>query len=147
MRRDIRNICLAILILVAVPLAFAFDKDAMDISEKDVRDKEGIVSRIPSTMEEADKMMPIAPVRSRFLLFTKDGTDVMWGAFGNGYFKGEDNHGKFTLGIYGKTVFAGFYDGEFFYGRYRNGNWKAFGLFGKKKSSGKYKVFPSPYPA
>ena len=99
-------------------------------------------------MEETDELIAPVPVprRARFLLYTNDGQDIMWGVFANGYFRGEDNHGKYAWGIYGKSVFAGFYDGEFFWGRYRRGNWKAFGLFDKNYSKGKYVIFPPAIP-
>jgi hypothetical protein len=67
----------------------------------------------------------------------------MWGYVGNGYFVGQDNNGKSCWGICGSGVFAGFYDGEFFWGKYRCGNWKAIGLFGENYSFGKYILFPT----
>ena len=147
MRKAILNLVLAAILVMALPMAFAFDSNAKDISEKEIREKEGLLDRIPKTAEETEKMMSILPRQDRFILYTNDGKDIMWGTFADGYFRGLDNHGKNTWGIYTKTVFAGFYEGEFFYGRYRNGSWKAFGLLDKKTSSGKYLVFPSPYPA
>jgi hypothetical protein len=68
----------------------------------------------------------------------------MWGYVGNGFFVGQDNLGKRCWGIYGNGVFAGFYDGGFFWGKYRNGNWKAEGLFGENCAHGKYILFPTP---
>ncbi len=68
----------------------------------------------------------------------------MWGFVGKGYFVGTDNQGKRCWGIYDKGIFAGFYDGEFFWGNYRGGNWKAEGLFGLNSSHGKYILFPTP---
>ena len=92
------------------------------------------------TYEETDALIL---TRVRFLLYSHDGEHVMWGYVGNGYFVGQDNHGKNCWGIYGKNVFAGFYDGEFFCGKYRCGNWKAIGLFGENYSFGKYILFPT----
>ncbi|MFH2020016.1 MAG: hypothetical protein ABIJ34_01255 [archaeon] len=135
------HILLAMLLVASVS---AFDIDtAADLSPKDVMALKGkVVSQIPASYQLAEDA--IRPMPTRFLLYTKEGTDIMWGAFANGYFKGQDNHDKNTWGIYGKTVFAGFYDGEFFWGQYRNGNWKAYGLFGKNIAIGKYVVFPRP---
>jgi hypothetical protein len=64
--------------------------------------------------------------------------------YGNGRFVGTDNLGKRCWGIYGRGVFAGFYDGEFFWGKYGNGAWKAQYLFGLENSYGKYVTFPVP---
>lgn len=104
---------------------------------------------------DVDKMRELVPEsydqtddwvvqRTRFLLYTKDGKYVMWGFVGNGHFVGTDNMGKRCWGIYGKGVFAGLYDGEFFWGNYRCGNWKAQGLFGLNSATGKYILFPTP---
>jgi hypothetical protein len=109
--------------------------------ETDVNVEE-LETLIPRTYEETDAQ--VAPTRTRFLLYTHDGKHIMWGFVGNGYFVGTDNLGKRCWGIYGKGIFAGFYDGEFFWGRYRNGNWKAEGLFGEKYTYGKYVLFPTP---
>lgn len=97
---------------------------------------------VPRTYEETDAQL--VPTRTRFLMYTHDGKHIMWGWVGNGYFVGTDNLGKRCWGIYGNGVFAGFYDGDFFWGRYRNGNWKAEGLFGEKYTHGKYVLFPTP---
>jgi hypothetical protein len=64
-------------------------------------------------------------------MYTSDGKHIMWGFVGNNHFVGTDNLGKRCWRIYGKGVFAGFYDGDFLWGRYRNGNWKTEGLFGE----------------
>ncbi|MDG6222908.1 MAG: hypothetical protein QCH99_06575 [Candidatus Bathyarchaeota archaeon] len=96
---------------------------------------------VPETYEETDARVI---QRTRFLLYTKDGKYIMWGFVGNGHFVGTDNMDKHCWGIYGKGVFAGFYDGEFFWGNYRGGNWKAEGLFGLNSASGKYILFPTP---
>jgi hypothetical protein len=74
----------------------------------------------------------------------------MWGYYGNGFFTGTDNNGAKVWGIYGKNIFAGFYsyngNSEFFYGKYNNGHWSAFGLFGEKFTRGKYVTFPAAIP-
>ena len=108
------------------------DLEAMDVDE--------LKKTVLETYEETDAQII---TRVRFLLYTHDGEHVMWGYVGNGYFVGQDNHGKNCWGIYGKNVFAGFYDGEFFWGKYRCGNWKAIGLFGENYSFGKYILFPT----
>ena len=98
---------------------------------------------LPKTLQEAQAVMP--NVRTRFLLYTNDGINIMWGVFGHGHFIGTDNQGKTCWGIYGQGIFAGFYDGQFFWGKYSNsGTWKAEYLFGLRYSEGKYIIFPSP---
>ena len=108
------------------------DLEAMDTDE--------LKQRVPESYVDADARII---QRVRFLLYTHDGTHIMWGFVGNGYFVGQDNLGKSCWGIYGNGVFAGFYDGEFFWGKYRCGNWKAIGLFGENYSFGKYILFPT----
>ena len=108
-----------------------------DLEETDVED---LKERVPETYEETDSLIR---QRTRFLMYTHDGKHIMWGFVGNGYFVGQDNLGKRCWGIYGKGVFAGFYDGEFFWGKYRCGNWKAEGLFGENYTQGKYILFPT----
>lgn len=111
--------------------------DAVEkLEEMEVEDLE---ESVPGTYEETDSRIC---QRTRFLLYTHDGKHIMWGFVGNGYFVGEDNLGKHCWGIYGKGIFAGFYDGEFFWGKYRCGNWKAEGLFGENYAHGKYILFP-----
>jgi hypothetical protein len=95
---------------------------------------------VPETFEEADDVA--STTRHRFLLYTHDGVHVMWGVYGNGHFAGRDNHDVRTWGIYGKGVFAGFYGSEFFYGRYRDGQWNAVDLFGEANTHGSYVLFP-----
>lgn len=109
-----------------------------ELSELDV---DSIREVVPDTYEETDAR--VSTQRTRFLLYTNDGKHVMWGFVGNGHFVGTDNLGKRCWGIYGKGVFAGFYDGEFFWGKYRCGNWKAEGLFGMNCAQGKYILFPT----
>jgi hypothetical protein len=114
---------------------------AGELPENDV-DVAELEEKVPRTYEETDAQL--VPTRTRFLMYTHDGKHIMWGWVGNGYFVGTDNLGKRCWGIYGNGVFAGFYDGDFFWGRYRNGNWKAEGLFGEKYTYGKYVLFPTP---
>ena len=104
-------------------------------------DVENLRELVPESYDETDARLV---QRTRFLLYTKDGKYVMWGFVGNGHFVGTDNMGNRCWGIYGKGVFAGFYDGEFFWGNYRSGNWKAQGLFGLNTANGKYILFPTP---
>ena len=106
---------------------------------------ERLREKIPETFEAAETRMP--PVRNRYLLYTSDGTHIMWGSYGNGIFVGTDNNGKRCWGIYGNGIFAGFYDGEFFWGTYNNGEWKAEYLFGLRYSRGNYVLFPVPTTA
>jgi hypothetical protein len=113
------------------------ETDNENLEETDVED---LKERVPETYEETNSRIC---QRTRFLLYTHDGKHIMWGFVGNGYFVGTDNLGKRCWGIYGKGVFAGFYDGEFFWGKYRCGNWKAEGLFGQNYTHGKYILFPT----
>ena len=108
-------------------------------------DLESLREAVPDTYEETDSR--ISTQRVRFLMYTHDGKHIIWGFVGNGHFVGTDNLGKRCWGIYGNGVFAGFYDGEFFWGKYRGGNWKAEGLFGMNCSHGKYILFPAPTTA
>jgi hypothetical protein len=108
------------------------DLEAMEVDD--------LKATVPETYEETDAQISRGV---RFLLYTHDGKHIMWGYVGNGYFVGQDNMGKRCWGIYGDGVFAGFYDSEFFWGKYRCGNWKAIGLFGENYSHGKYILFPT----
>lgn len=120
------------------PLDAELEKTAEEMKEK-----------IPATYEEAEKLMAeveATPVPNRYLMWTRDGRHIMWGTLRGGYFTGEDNLGKKAWGIYHNGMFAGFYDGRFFYGRYSRGRWKAYGLFGLRSSSGRYVLFPSLVP-
>ena len=112
------------------------------ISPEQKEDTEQLKEVAPATLEEAERN--IYPIRNRFLLWTSDGVHIMWGICGNSRFVGTDNLGKRCWGIYGKGVFAGFYDGDFFWGEYSNGLWKAEYLFGLDNSRGNYVLFPSP---
>jgi hypothetical protein len=108
-------------------------------------DLESLRNAVPETYEKTDAR--ISAQRVRFLLYTHEGKHIMWGFVGNGHFVGTDNLGKRCWGIYGNGVFAGFYGGEFLWGKYRGGNWKAEGLFGLNCSHGKYILFPAPTTA
>ncbi|GEM_PF-2733170 len=114
--------------------------DETDDGDLEGIDVDALRERVPGTYEEADSLICN---RVRFLLYTHDGKHIMWGFVGDGYFVGQDNLGKRCWGIYGEGVFAGFYDGEFFWGKYRCGNWKATGLFGENYAHGKYVLFPA----
>jgi len=107
-------------------------------------DLEKLKDLTPKTFEAAEA--EIYPIRSRFIMWTRDGLHVMWGSYGNGRFVGTDNLRKHCWGIYGKGVFAGFYNGEFFWGKYCNGTWKAQYLFGLRHSLGSYVLFPGVAP-
>ena len=110
------------------------------ISSMEIADElEQLRANMPDTVDEARNRMQ---VHYRFLLYTHDGVHIMWGHCGKGIFIGTDNLGKRVWGIYGNQVFAGFYDGQFFWGKYRNGNWVAIDLFNIPRSHGQYQLFP-----
>jgi hypothetical protein len=116
------------------------EPEEIDVENLEETDVEDLKERVPGTYEETNSRIC---KRIRFLLYTHDGKHIMWGFVGSGYFVGQDNLGKRCWGIYGNGVFAGFYDGEFFWGKYRCGNWKATGLFGENYTHGKYILFPT----
>lgn len=107
-------------------------------------DEEALVEIIPETYElveaEITEITDIVP--RRFILWTHDGENVMWGQYGRNHFVGEDNNGKKAWGIYYNGFFAGFYDGDFFHGKYTRSRWKAVGLFGEEESHGGFLTFP-----
>ena len=105
---------------------------------------EKLKEQIPKNLQEAESIMP--PIRTRYLMYTNNGAHIMWGSLGNGRFIGTDNNGKHCWGIYGQGIFAGFYDGQFFWGKYSNGAWKAEYLFGLRYSQGNYVLFPQVTP-
>jgi hypothetical protein len=107
-----------------------------------IDDLEKLRTEIPKTLQETEANMP--SVRTRFLMYTNDGVHIMWGVLGNGRFVGTDNQGKSCWGIYGHGIFAGFYDDQFFWGKYGGNDWKAEYLFGLNAAVGKYVLFPSP---
>jgi hypothetical protein len=110
-------------------------------SAKESAALESMKSMIPSTLQDAEAI--ILPVRARYLMYTSDGSHIMWGYFGRGFFTGADNQGEHAWGIYGRGMFAGFYGGDFFWGKYSGSSWKAEGLFDEKYSSGRYVTFPA----
>jgi len=113
-----------------------------EVEKPEANDIEKLKELIPETYEEVEAEILPLPRRTRFLLYTHDGKHIMWGYVGNGRFFGQDNLDKRCWGIYGKGFFAGFYDGEFFWGRYSNGQWKAVDLFGERYTHGEYVLFP-----
>ncbi len=119
-------------------------KERISLMALDEERIEKLKEKIPETFEKTEA--EIVPVRGRFILWTHDGKHVMWGNYGNRHFTGTDNFGKRAWGIFGKHFFAGFYDGEFFYGRYWRGRWRARSLFGLEKAHGRYVVFPRIIP-
>lgn len=132
------------LVMAATPVAsIVKPESAVEVSAEQLPEEiEKLKSLIPETPEAAETS--IYPSRTRFLLWTNDGVHIMWGTSGNGVFVGTDNLGKRCWGIYGRGIFAGFYDGEFFWGRYSNGAWRARYLFGLRYSSGRYLLFRTP---
>jgi hypothetical protein len=132
------------LAMAAVPAANATAKNnAIQVSDTQPSEEiENLKPTIPKTAEDAE--IAIAPSRNRFIMWTHDGAHVMWGIYGNGRFVGTDNFGKRCWGIYGNGIFAGFYGGEFFWGKYNAGAWKALYLFDLRYSYGKYVLFPGP---
>lgn len=146
--KKVAYILLAALLIMTLPTALALDTESsITLTLKDVRNKEKLMDKIPANLSEVDIAISKTVQPNRFLLYTNDGKNVMWGLVANGYFRGKDNHNKYTWGIYGQNVFAGFYDGEFFWGKYRNGRWIAHGLFGLKNARGKFVVFPQLTPS
>lgn len=119
---------------------------------------EAMKAEIPDTYEATEELIgddnaSVIRQRGKFLMWTHDGDHIMWGRFGNGFFIGGDNLGIKAWGIYGNGYFAGFYNGEFFHGRYTRGAWKAVNLFGEEYSYGRLVTFPGwttppfpPYP-
>jgi len=148
-KRKLSAIAVLLLIMTALPIVSAFEKNSgieNVLSERSVEkaaenDPEVLKKTIPESYEAIASLYPRI---NRFLLWTNNGINIMWGTYGKGYFRGEDNNDKKAWGIYGAKVFAGFYDGEFFYGRYRNHKWRATNLFNKNISFGEFETFPGP---
>jgi len=127
-------------------VASIVNERVLAVNEKLLKvDPERLKEMVPE-QSVVEKELEAIPIPRRFLLWTHNGKNIMWGTYGNGYFRGQDNHGEYVWGIYGRGVFAGFYDGEFFFGYYRRGFWKATGLFGLETAHGRYVTFPSVYP-
>jgi hypothetical protein len=104
-------------------------------------DLAAIKAEVPLTYKEAQASIV---TRTRYLVYTSDGVHIMWGTEGNHRFVGTDNNGKQCWGIFGDGIFAGFYDGNFFWGKYTSSSWKAEGLFGLNTARGSYILFPQP---
>lgn len=123
------------------PIRTTASADTSVIIKDETIDIQKLKERIPKTYEQAETL--VMPIRSRFLMYTNDLRHIMWGTFGANHFVGVDNQGKRVWGIYYQGVFAGFYDGEFFWGKYSNGYWKATNLFGLPQSYGRYTTSPN----
>jgi hypothetical protein len=133
------------LVVALVGLVTVNALDSTSTSDKAIPNNiQKIKTMIPESYEKTEAS--IIPVRNIYLMWTHDGKHIMWGLYGKGYLTGTDNLGKRAWGIYGKGILAGFYDGEFFWGRYRNGHWSAMYLFGEKWSHGRYVTFPVKIP-
>ena len=113
-----------------------YDESQISVSTRIPDEVDELKKRVPIRPEEAEEAM--RPLKGRFLMWTHDLKHIMWGCFGNGYFVGADNLGERAWGIYGEKVFAGLYDGDFFWGFYGSGRWRAFGLFGERRTYGRY---------
>jgi len=113
-----------------------YDESQIAVSTRIPDEVDELKKRVPTRPEEAEEAM--RPLKGRFLMWTHDLKHIMWGCFGNGYFVGADNLGERAWGIYGEKVFAGLYGGDFFWGFYRSGRWRAFGLFGERRTYGRY---------
>lgn len=151
-----------IAMLLSSGVAFAFTGNGLSESlagvEKDELEME-LENLVPETYEESLKIIEeaetnansIYPRPFRFILWTNDGENVMWGRFGNGRFIGEDNNGGKAWGLYYNGLFIGFYENdgytEPFIGKYWKrwyfGKWKAEGLFGLDESYGGLITFPA----
>lgn len=123
----------------SVQTTTALECDTLVPSNQIPNELERLRKELPNTLDEARQRIQ---VRYRFLLYTHDGLHIMWGQCGNGIFIGTDNLGKRVWGIYGNQVFAGLYDGQFFWGKYRNGYWAAIDLFNTPRTHGQYHLFP-----
>ncbi|HLC64662.1 MAG TPA: hypothetical protein VJI46_00895 [Candidatus Nanoarchaeia archaeon] len=140
-------------ILLAVPFAASDRKDILP-GEKE----------IPATYDETLELIGLTHNPNRYLMWTFDGANVMWGIYRNGYFVGNDNYGKKAWGVYGTNpvimksspsivprfdTFKGYYEekGNLFEGTIKGANWEAKNLFNRKVSSGRFITFkPIPMP-
>jgi hypothetical protein len=101
---------------------------------------EKLTEAIPDSYKTAEDAIGFP--RNKFLMWTYDLKNIMWGYYSNLFFVGQDNQGKYVWGIFGEGIFAGIYDGtEFFWGKYNNGRWKAHDLFGKTWTHGRYVTY------
>lgn len=139
MKKYIIPTIIATLFLLGMSASYAFN-DKVTANTNSIPNLDTLKAKIPSTLQEAEAK--ILPIRTRYLMYTYDGSHIMWGFFGRGFFTGTDNLGKHAWGIYGNGIFAGFYDNNFFWGKYYKGTWKAEGLFGEKYTAGRYVTFP-----
>lgn len=134
------------------------------ISSASAFDSKTILPRhgIPDTYEQTLEFIGYGPNPNRYLMWTFDGVNVMWGVYGNGYFVGNDNNGNIAWGIYGSdpviqksrtisryTTFSGYYKekGNLFEGNFKGSTWDAKNLFNRRVSSGRFITFkPKPMP-
>jgi len=145
MKKSIIGIFALLILLIGLVSASAANSIAVKKEQNEITSVSKVVKEnVPSSYSDAEKKVSILPVPVKYLMWTNDGNHIMWGKFGRGYFVGTDNMGKTAWGIYYGGVFAGFYDGNFFSGKYSRSDWKAENLFGEKYSYGKYITFPQP---
>ncbi|OGI14996.1 hypothetical protein A3K63_03155 [Candidatus Micrarchaeota archaeon RBG_16_49_10] len=139
-----------VVLLVGSTMAYAFNGNEFSISKKEL-DEGQLKEMVPESYDKALELVepPDAVAKpNRFILWTNDGQNVMWGKYGNGFFVGEDNTGKKAWGVYHKGIFMGFYDGKEFKGEYGGPRlkrffwWRADGLFGLKDGKGGILTFP-----
>lgn len=153
MKVNILAMMLIGILLMSIVLVAAFDNKATEeikantgelkIRNLDKVDEDSLKKLVPTEIE-VKEIVDAVEIPRRFILWTHDGKNVMWGKYGDNYFAGEDNNGKKAWGIYYKGSFAGFYDDHFFYGKYRGHRWKARGLFGMRSCHGEFRTFPYP---
>jgi hypothetical protein len=162
---------LMLVVMLAIPLVLAIPtKDFTHQQNKD-KGQEDLHPLVPQTYEEAKAN--IIAYNGKYILWTIDGSHIMWGEFGYqtskcgnsecdptksyclmkcsgegyGYFIGQDDLGNEAWGVFNKRNFAGIYNGEPFSGNWNEKKWTASGLFGLDKASGSYVTFkPTPVP-
>ena len=147
------------------------DEDIKEILEEEF---EGYESNMTED-EDQSMIMPPYYLKKNFIMYTDDGTHVMWGEihpdvysnvvaegedifteYSYSYFTSKDSDGRKAFGVIKGNEFFGFYDYDYSYDSYRNkkvffhgsiyGNeWKAQGLFGLKSGHGKIKMFYQDY--
>ncbi len=127
-----------------IPSSYEETKKLMRYS---IENDELIITPDSSSSEEVTKIDGYRGTR-RFLMYTQDGRNILWGTLRNGYFLAQDNEGNDAWGVYQGGKFVGFYEEEedsvfYFHGYYRKGYWKAQNLFGEESSYGKYVIFPN----
>jgi hypothetical protein len=151
--KNILAVAMAVL-LFGSTIGYAFSDSWFWFADSEELSEEEAEELIPETYEETlelieaedqeseETMPPYWNTTRRFILWTSDGVNVMWGEYGNGFFVGNDNNGEQAWGIYHKGLFMGFYGDEKFVGRYRGFRWEAEGLFGLEDGQGGLIVFP-----